>query len=198
MPIEMPRSPVAAEIEWTLDQPSQTNRAEFNGRGHGRATVLAGGARWSAKIKLPTVLSERQFRPWRSFLARVRGQANTFRVVAVEGPQLRLFCTVVVDGAGQKGYQLKTRGWLPGLRLLDGMFLTVGDRLLVVAGNTAIAGSDGRLTITLDPLIPAGLVDGAPVEVHRPYAVLQLSSSKAAYTVGRGQTYSVSFDAEEP
>ena len=197
MLIDMPATPVAAEIEWMLDQPSQTNRSEFNGQGGGRTNILAGGSRWSAKVTMPTVLSERQFRPWRSFLARVRGRANTFRVVAVEGPQIAMHCTVVVDGADQKGYALKTRGWLRGLQMLDGMFLTVGDHLLVVAGDTAIAGADGKLTIAVEPLIPGNLPDGAAVEVHRPYAVLEMSSSKAGYTVGRGQTYSVSFEAEE-
>lgn len=197
MLIEMPRTPVAAQIEWSIDQPSQTNRSEFGGRGGDRTNILAGGARWSAKITQPDVLSERQFRPWRSFLARVRGRANSFRVLAVEGPQLKFSCTVVVDGAGQKGYQLKTRGWMPGLQMLDGMFLTVADTLLVVAGDTALAGDDGKLTIAVEPIIPNSLVDGAAIEVHLPYAVLQMANSKAGYTVGRGQMYSVSFEAEE-
>lgn len=197
MLIEMPRSPVPAEVEWTLDQPSQTNRSEFGGPGGGRTNILAGGARWSARITMPVVLHERQFRPWRSFLARARGRANTFRVVAVEEPQLRVFCTVVVDGEGQKGYQLVTRGWARGLQMLDGMFLSVGGALLVVNGNTMIAGEDGKLTVAVEPLIPEGLLDGQPIEVHRPVAELQMADSKAGYTVGRGQTYSVSFTAEE-
>ncbi|WP_298810625.1 hypothetical protein [uncultured Sphingomonas sp.] len=95
------------------------------------------------------------------------------------------------------GYALKTRGWYPGAQMLDGMFLTVGDRLLVVAGNTAIAGADGRLTIAVEPLIPGKLVDGAPVEANLPYAVLQMADTKAGYTVGVGQMYSVAFQAEE-
>lgn len=197
MLIDMPCTPVAAQIEWMLDRPGQTNRSEFNGEGGGRTNVLAGGSRWSAKITMPDVLSEGQFRPWRSFLARVRGRANRFRVVAVENPQLDVFCTVVVDGADQKGYALNTRGWYPGLQLLDGMFVTVGESLLVVAGDTAIAGADGKLTISVEPLIPGKLADAAPVEVHLPYAVLQMADSKAGYTVGIGQLYSVAFQAEE-
>lgn len=197
MLIDMPRTPVAAEIEWMLDRPGQTNRSEFNGEGGGRTNILAGGARWSAKVTMPKQLGERAFRPWRSFLARVRGRANTFRVIAVEGRQLPFFCTIVVDGADQKGYALKTRGWYAGAQMLDGMFLTVGDRLLVVAGNTAIAGADGRLTIAVEPLIPGKLVDGAAVEVHLPYAVLQIADTKAGYTVSVGQMYSVAFQAEE-
>lgn len=196
MLIDMPATPVAAEIEWTLDLPSQANRPEF-GRGRGRTNILAGGARWSAKVTMPDMLSEAAFRPWRSFLARVRGRANTFRVVAVENPQIDSFCQVVVDGAGQQGYALKTRGWQPGLQLRDGMFVTVGDRLLVVAGNTYLADANGRMVITVDPLIPDGLADGAPVEVYRPYAVLQMADTRNGYTVGRGQMYAVSFQAEE-
>jgi hypothetical protein len=196
MLIDMPTTPVAAEIEWTLDLPSQANRPEF-GRGRGRTNILAGGARWSAKITMPEMLNEAAFRPWRSFLARVRGRANSFRVVAVENPQIDSFVQVVVDGAGQQGYALKTRGWQPGLQLRDGMFVTVGDRLLVVAGNTNVVGADGRPTINVEPLIPDALADGAPVEVYRPYAVLQMADTRAGYTVGRGQMYAVSFQAEE-
>ncbi len=196
MLIDMPTTPVAAEIEWTLDQPSQANRPEF-GRGRGRTNILAGGARWSAKITMPQMLSEAAFRPWRSFLARVRGRANPFRVIAVENPQIDSFCQVVVDGAGQQGYALNTRGWLPGLQMLDGMSVTVGDQLLVVAGHTDVVGADGKLVINVDPLIPDGLTDGAPVEVHLPYAVMQMADTKTGYTVGRGQMYSVAFQAEE-
>jgi hypothetical protein len=180
-----------------LDSPGQTNRSEFNGSGGGRTNVLAGGSRWSAKITMPDQLSERAFRPWRSFLARARGRANAFRVVAVEGPQIPVRCNVVVDGADQKGYSLATRGWYQGAQMLDGMFLTVGDRLLVVAGDTMIAGADGKLTIAVEPLVPGKLVDGAAVEVNLPYAVLQMSDTRAGYTVGVGQMYSVSFQAEE-
>lgn len=197
MRIEMPRTPVAAEIEWMLDQPSQTSRSEFNGRGGARTNILAGGARWFAKVTMPVVLSERQFRPWRSFLAKVRGRANVFRVKAVEQPQIRFHCVVVADGGGQKGYSLKTKGWLPGAQMLDGMFLTIGDSLLVVDGDSVIAGADGKLTIAVNPLIPEGVADGAAIEVHEPWALLQMSDTRSGYTVGRGQTYSISFQAEE-
>ena len=175
-------------------QPDEPER--INGRGGARTNILAGGARWFAKVTMPVVLSERQFRPWRSFLAKVRGRANVFRVKAVEQPQIRFHCVVVADGAGQKGYSLKTKGWLPGAQMLDGMFLTIGDTLLVVDGDTVIAGrreADDRG----EPLIPEGVADGATIEVHEPWALLQMSDTRSGYTVGRGQTYSVSFQAEE-
>ena len=53
-----------------------------------------------------------------------------------------------------------------------------------------------RLRRQIDPA-EAVLADGAPVEVYRPYAVLQMADTRAGYTVGRGQMYAVSFQAEE-
>jgi len=39
MLIPMPAAPIAANIEWTLDQPGQVNRSEFTGRR--KVTILA-------------------------------------------------------------------------------------------------------------------------------------------------------------
>ncbi|GAM00569.1 hypothetical protein [Sphingomonas parapaucimobilis] len=193
--VPMPTSPTAAsEIPWKLKQPSQSNRGW---KGKRRTTILPEAARWSAEVDMPVIRGEASFRPWRSFLAQLQGRANAFKLVAVEGPQFKFHQVVVIDGTGQKGGTLKTRGWQPGARLLDGMFITAGDRLLQVIGDHPIVGADGKLTVTVLPTIPEGLADGAHVEVRLPYALMSLDTDEQGWTVGVGQQYKVSFPVVE-
>lgn len=193
--VPMPRAPKAArEIPWKLKQPSQSNRGW---KGKRRTTILPETPRWSAEVEMPPILGEAAMRPWRSFFAQLQGRANAFKLVAVEKPQFRFHQVVVVDGAGQKGGVLNTRGWMPGSQLLDGMFITAGDRLLQVIGNHPIVGADGKLAVTVLPIIPEGLPDGGAVEVRQPYALMSLATDEQGWTVSPGQQYKVAFPCEE-
>jgi len=193
--IDLPRYPSAAKIDWKPVQPTQVNRSEF-GAGS-RSTILPQGAYWSARVEYPVVLGEVRFRPWRSALMRLQGRANAFRLGAAEGRQQRVFMTVLVDGAGQRGYAVKTRGWVPGTFLLDGMFVTIGEKLHQVVADTDIAGADGKLTISIMPQLADKLADGVRVEVDEPWALMRLTSDQQGWTVDRGQQYSVGFECDD-
>lgn len=193
--VALPERPVAAKIDWRPRQPAQVNRSEFTGRS--RSVILAEAPFWAAGVTYPTIIGEAAFRPWRSALMRLQGRANAFRLVAVEGPQHQVAQAVVVDGAGQTGYSLAVRGFEPGEYMLDGMFVTVGDRLLQVVADTVQAGADGKLTLSVMPHLPAGLADGAEIETRLPWALMRLAQDQQGWTVDRGQQYSVSFDCED-
>lgn len=193
--VDLPRYPVAAKIDWKPVQPTQVNRSEF-GAGS-RATILAQAAYWAAHVEYPEVVGEPRFRPWRSALMRLQGRANAFRIGAAEGRQQSVFMTVLVDGANQRGYAVKTRGWVPGTFLLDGMFVTIGERLHQVVADTDIVGADGKLTISIMPQLADKLADGVRVEVDEPWALMRLASDQQGWTVSPGQRYSVSFDCDD-
>lgn len=191
--VDLPRSPVARKIDWTLVQPTQVNRPEF-GHGRPRASILAQAVYWTARVEYPVIQGEAKFRPWRSALTRLQGRANGFRLVAVEGPQQRFYSEVVVDGAGQQGYTLLTRGWAAGAYLLDGMFITIGESLFQVVADTEIASLSGKLAISIMPQLPPDLADGVAVEVNKPWALMNLASDQQGWTVDIGQQYTVAFD----
>lgn len=192
--IELPNWPVAKEIEWEADQPSQANRSEFTGVR--RVTILGEAFRRSAQVTYPPILGEAAFRPWRAALAACRGRVNPFRLVAVENPQPTFSPNVVVDGAGQQGFSLATKGWHPRATIKSGMMVTVGDRLFDVAVS-AISDEAGKLTLQLEQLLPEGLADLAPVETIWPWALMAMAESRVPYKVGAGQQYAVSFRCEE-
>jgi hypothetical protein len=195
MIVSLPADPVAAKIDWKPRQPSQVNRSEFTGKT--RTVILAVAPFWAASVSYPTIKGEARFRPWRSALMRLQGRVNPFRLGACEGPQHQELQSVVVDGAGQTGYSLRTRGWVPGTGLADGMFVTVGEKLHQVVANTGLAGDDGNLTIAVMPHIANGVADAVHVETRRPWALMKLATDQQGWTVDVGQQYSVSFDCEE-
>lgn len=195
MIINLPSYPVARKIDWRPVQPSQSNRPEF-GQGRPRTTILPQSAYWTAHVEYPTITGEGLFRPWRSALMRLQGRANAFRLIAVEGPQQKMKMTVLVDGAGQQGYTLNTRGWIQNTFLLDGMFVTIGEDLYQVVANTLPAPENGKLTISIMPQLPNGLADGVAVEVNLPWSLMNLASDQQGWTVDVGQQYSVAFDCE--
>jgi len=193
MLITMPASPVPSSVDWRLRQPTQANRSEFTGRR--RVTILAEAPRWSAQVKLPAIRGEKAVRPWRTFLARTQGQANSFRLEAVEGAQFAGPGIVVVDGAGQTGFTLATKGWRPDTYIQD-VFVTVADQLVQVVGRV-IAGTDGRAVLPIMPHLRLPTVDGVAVEVVRPYALVSMAGPEAGWLVDVGQRYSVEFAVEE-
>lgn len=195
MIVDLPAAPVAAKIDWKPRQPSQVNRSEFTGKS--RTVILAMAPFWAASVSYPIIKGEARFRPWRSALMRLQGRANPFRLCACEGPQHQELQAVVVDGAGQQGYSLQTRGWLRGTGLLDGMFVTVGEKLHQVVASTGLAGADGKLTIAVMPHIANGVADGVRIETCRPWALMKMSTDQQGWTVDVGQAYSVSFECEE-
>ena len=194
MLIQMPASPVAANIEWDIDQPGQANRGEFTGKR--RVTLLTAAPRWHAKVTLPPILGEAQALPWRAFAVDCDGIANAFRLVACEGDQIT-GVDVRVKGAGQQAHSLVTSGWgAAGTKLLRGQFFTVAEQLLMLMGDV-VADAAGEATLTFKPYLRLSPANGAPVEVRRPYAVMAMTDPKAGWKVGIGQNYGVGFECEE-
>lgn len=194
MLITMPASPVAANIDWDIDQPGQANRAEFSGKR--RVTLLTAAPRWYAKVTLPPIIGEARVLDWRAFVVDCDGIANSFRVVACERAQIT-GVAVSVKGAGQSGKSLVTKGWgTAGQKLMRGQMVTINDQLLMLQAPV-VADANGEAMLTFKPYIRFIPANGAAVEVARPYAVMSMSDPKNGWKVGIGQNYAVSFDCEE-
>lgn len=194
MLIAMPAAPVAANIEWNLDQPGQANRSEFTGKR--RVTLLTTAPRWYAKVTLPPILGEARVLDWRAFVVDCDGIANSFRLIAVERPQIA-GVAVTVKGAGQFGRSIVTQGWgAAGEKLKRGQMVTIGDQLLMLQAPV-IADANGQATLSVKPYVRQIPADGAPIEVSLPYAVMSMSDPKNGWKVGIGQNYAIAFDCEE-
>ncbi len=194
MLIPMPAAPIAANVDWMIDQPGQANRGEFTGKR--RVTILTAAPRWYATVTLPPILGEAQVLDWRAFVVDCDGIANSFRVIACEGDQIT-GVDVRVVGAGQGGHQLVTTGWgAAGQKLRRGQFFTSGDQLLMLTAPV-VADANGRAVLSFKPYIRFSPANDAPIEVRRPYAVMSMSDPKNGWKVGIGQNYGVSIACEE-
>lgn len=195
MLIAMPAAPVAADIDWSIDQPGQANRGEFTGAR--RVTLLSQAPRWYATVTLPPILGEDRVLDWRAFVVDCDGIANSFRVIACEREQIAGAVDVRVAGAGQGGHAIITSGWgAAGLKLKRGQFMTIDGQLLMIQAPV-VADANGRATVSFKPYLRKIPADGAAIEVKRPYAVMAMSDPKNGWKVGIGQNYAVAFQCEE-
>lgn len=195
MLISIPARPVPQKIRWDIDQPAQVNRGEWTSRR--RVTLLSAAPRLYASVTMPAIIGEDRVLDWRAFVVDCDGVANKFRLVACERDQVADDPVVLVDGSGQGGHTLKTKGWgSPGLKLRRGQFVTVGEQLLILMGSV-IADGSGRATIRFKPYLRVIPGDGERIEVKRPYAVVSMSDPKNGWAVDVGQDYDITFTCEE-
>lgn len=195
MMITMPSKPVPAKIRWDIDQPAQVNRGEFTGKR--RVTQLSAAPRLYASVTLPAIIGEDRVLDWRAFVVDCDGVANKFPLIACERPQLTGDPKVTVDGAGQGGHTLKTKGWgSAGLKLRRGQFATVGEQLLILMADV-VADEQGKAELRFKPYLRVIPADDEPVAVRRPYAVVSMSDPKNGWAVDVGQDYDITFACEE-
>lgn len=194
MLVEMPPAPIPAEIQWAIDQPSQSNRSEITGRR--RVTLLGAAPRWKAKVQMPTIVGERNIEAWRAFAVDLDGVANSFRLLAAKGDQILGVAPKVVGG-GQAGFALQTTGWGDaGTKLRRGQFVTINDQLLMLM-KPVIADDAGAALIEFKPYIRFAPLDQAKIEARRPYALMSSTSTENGWIDKLCDTHGFSIDCEE-
>lgn len=194
--IDMPSSTRIASIAWTMDRPAQVNRSQWNGKDQ----VIADPwhTRYSAEVELAPIVGEVNVLAMRSFLARLKGRVNTFRLVAVENPQIAIGFTPTVNGAHGVGVTtVLATGLPPDTSVLsDGQFVTIGDQLLMLNAPVVTDGG-GTANLQLHRPLRALAPNGAAIEARLPTALMALASAESGWSVGPGQLYGVRFAAEE-
>ena len=118
------------------------------------------------------------------------GQEKTPRGIATGSPQ--------VNGAGQTGYTLLTKGWTPGQTgiLKAGDWLAFGGQL---ARNEADVNSDGGglATLTLTTRIHVATTDNATITVNSPVGTFRLVEPRVSWSVDEVQHQVTRFKARE-
>lgn len=124
---------------------------------------------------------------WEAFLARLHGKFGTFLMghVLHAGPRGSAPGAPVVNGAGQTGNQLNTRGWTVSQSgiLLEGDYIQVGSgataRLYMVVQDANSDGS-GDATLEIWPRLRESPADGATVVTSNPQGVFKLGDNVPA------------------
>lgn len=106
----------------------------------------------------------------------------------------------VVDGTSAAGTSLPLRGLNPGYTAKEGFWLTVidadGTYYLHNVRANVVAGSDGKATLTVSPMLRSELADGATVLLGKPM-VEGLVTSDASWSLPTNHLIEIGFTLEE-
>jgi hypothetical protein len=110
--------------------------------------------------------------------------------------------TPLVDGAGQTGNQLNTKGWTPNitgiLRAGDWVQLGTGatSRLYKVLDDVN-SNANGEATLTLFPNLRSSPANNAALTISSPKGVWRLAANDVGYDIQTGQFYGITLACVE-
>jgi hypothetical protein len=189
--IAFPAGAKIRRVSWSLDRPAQVNRSAYTGARRVVANPWHG--KWSARVELSTIVGEGNVRPWRAFLAKLKGQINTFGLTATEGPQHAAANPTLASAAAQGATSVTLASSPP---LTAGMFAT----FVYASGNNQLVQLTADIAagvISFEPPLREAYSAGWTVETKVPWALVALTDSVVGWSVDAGQLYGISFDVEE-
>lgn len=196
MPIlTVPDSEAVIIDRFDLDTPAQVNRSAWTKRR--KVIDLPGAQMWSFQFHIEGVNTELAERPWRSFLVRLGGPANPFRLPVAcsqhTGPKPR-------TQENSSGSTLRLSGFAGAQSMYAGQYLTVplpsGHERLVMIINDFIADGGGNAIATVLPPLDEVPVSGLTVESINPWALVALPDSRNGWSLSDGIS-DFQFTAEE-
>ncbi|HWU03176.1 MAG TPA: hypothetical protein VN222_10590 [Novosphingobium sp.] len=147
-------------------------------------TLIRLGTRWALDITMPIMRTEPAGRQWSAALCsgKLFGVLTRFRQ---DGLAIGLPGSPVVDDAGQTGMVLAMRGFRPGYTVRVGQFFSIatnGRRYLYMARAAAIAGTDGKMSLPILPMLRVSPADGDSCEFAAPRIQGSLSGNEVSWT----------------
>ncbi len=187
-------------IKWRCAEPAIVNRSGWTNTS--KVVGLPGAGLWSATGTFVTIIGERAALRWRGFFTGLRGQRNSFPLVAIERPrQTEVANPSVAAGAGSAD-TLPLKG-LPAstLILLTGELMTVplpsGHERLVCLTADLVSNAAGNAIARFGPELSEIPAVDAVVEIREPFALVRQTSEPPGWDVDVGQTYTFPVSVEE-
>ena len=164
------------------------------------------GEWWEAECTLPQ-MNRHDAELWTTFLLSLRGTSGTFLLwdPSARSPQGLASGTPVVNGSGQTGLQLATRGWTPSTSgiLLAGDYIQLGasdavpsQRLYKVL-TPANSDGDGNATLDIFPRLRESPADGDTITTTNPVGTFRLALNQSEWDVDAAHIFGISFKALE-
>lgn len=199
--LELPTSSCVASVIMTISRVVGYTESPFTLQGQ---TFKWPGERWSISFRMPPFVARGVAMDWVSFGAKLKGRYGLFlmgdpsakkpRGVATGNPE--------VDGGGQVGNTLLTKGWTPNVTgiFLKGDYLQIGsgaNSRLYMNVEDVNSDSSGNAALSLEPELRNSPADGAIIIVQNAKGVFRLTSNDFSWSVEPGPVYRVSFEATE-
>jgi hypothetical protein len=195
--VPMPATPSApATVEFTAMDTVAVSISPFTGQ----QQVQDWQASWmEASVSMPALIHA-QAQEWIAFLMSLRGQAKVFQLgdplaTAACGSRLG---TPLVDGAGQTGYLLATKGWTASSVgvLLPGDWIQIGYRIYRTL-EIATADGAGKLVLSIWPQLRESPADGDVITLNNTKGLWRLASERRKWSVTGSRTYGMQFEIRE-
>lgn len=163
-----------------------------------------GGERWRISFSLPNIVDRSLAGQWKAFGAAMRGKYNIFLCGDPLGkvPTGIATGTPLVDGGGQTGNTLNTKGWSNNITgiLNAGDYFQLGTGVnarLYMLTETANSDGSGEATLRFEPALRSSPADNAAVIIDNPRGAFRLTSNSFSWSISPGSVYRMSFDAVE-
>jgi hypothetical protein len=191
--ITLPTTPNPASMTWKLVYPSQTNVSPYTGA---RQVLGSNRGWWECTVEYPPIVGASNISPWRSFIAQMRGQVNTFQLPVDPTAQSSASASPLVNGANQTGRSIVCDAWpASATTLTAGQYVTINNQLLQLTADVTADGS-GNATLSIEPPVRSAPADNAAIEFKNPFALMYLIE-EPTLSVGIGDVYSLSLTARE-
>lgn len=129
------------------------------------------GSRFSLDITYPRLRPEPDARILVARLRRAKVEGALFPFLQ-PGLEIGSPGSPLIDGGGQAGSSIALRGFAPGYLVVEGQFFSIvheGRRYLHASADDAVAGSDGKLTLPIGPMLRISPANGTVCEFEQPY-----------------------------
>ena len=194
--IPTPAWPAPQSIEYTAVDTVGVSVSPFTGQ-----TQLQNWcASWmELSISMPP-MPNRVVQQWLAFLLALQGTDNVFQLgdPLMATPLGSGAGTPVVNGNGQTGYSLSTRGWTANATgvLMPGDYLQIGLRLY---RNLTVLNADGtgQATASIWPQIRESPLDGTALVLSNTKWLLRLKQNQRKWSVTQNRVYGIQFEATE-
>lgn len=160
--------------------------------------------RWVMSVEL-IIMQRANVEAWISFFLKLNGREGTFLFgpPAAGTPRGTPTGTPLVDGAGQTGKSLDTKGWTNGStgNLLEGDYIQIGtgstSRLYKILTASVDADGSGLATIDIWPRLRESPADGATIVTTDAVGLFRLANNTMPWNLQGVSIYEASFDAVE-
>lgn len=162
------------------------------------------GEAWSASVNLPAIRNAGIAADWKTFGLKLQGMYGHFLLGDPLAKQPRGVATgtPLVNGGGQSGGTLLTKGWTPNTTgiLLAGDYIQLGSGVTSkLHMNLEDVNSDasGFANLSLAPDLRNSPADNAPITIINARGLFRLTNNSWDWSVDPGGIYRFSFEAAE-
>jgi len=195
-PHNPPAEPGPIRVTMRAHKVAAMNTSPFT---FGQEVFAWDGERWALDAALPP-MREAEAEAWIAWRLALRGVVGTFHFgdPMRAAPRGTVTGSPVVDGGGQTGATLATRGW-------DGELLA-GDNIQIGSGSSArlykvladaATDSDGEAALEIFPRLREGPADGAPIVTSNPVGLFRMADNDWSWDHEGAGIYGLSFRAVE-